>query len=192
MSLFQKRKTILDERRKRLSRELADLEKNIDGISRRVRKSGVVAPASWPTAPDGLIGPRPRSVTFLRTALPSRPRAKRAAEQIARLAEQVPPVPPAPAQEPSAAAANAGAAASGDASPHAHAELPAPDEVSRFIKEQGKRLHGERFSDYLSTSFQPARPLTGQRSVQRNKAIAMLIVAVILLAWLICRIAERQ
>ena len=52
--------------------------------------------------------------------------------------------------------------------------VPAPDER-------------ERLADYLSSSFEPVRPLRHERRVQRNKAIVMLVFALLVLLWVLFR-----
>jgi len=50
--------------------------------------------------------------------------------------------------------------------------------------------YDERFADYLASSFQGARPLRQERRIQRNKAIAMIVVVVFLLFWALCRFLQ--
>lgn len=57
--------------------------------------------------------------------------------------------------------------------PHARRN-PAPDER-------------ERLADYLSSSFEPVRPLRHERRLQRNKAIVMLVFALLVLLWVLFR-----
>lgn len=59
-------------------------------------------------------------------------------------------------------------------------ELRQEQEVGT-VKTIGKRIHDDRFADYLASSFQPVRPLRHERRIQRNKAIVMLIVLALLL-----------
>ena len=59
--------------------------------------------------------------------------------------------------------------------------------VDATVQARGMQLRDERFSEYLSSRFQPARPLKRERSVQRNKAIVMLGVLVVVLYWFIVR-----
>jgi hypothetical protein len=49
------------------------------------------------------------------------------------------------------------------------------------------KAYDERFADYLASSFQAARPLRQERAIQRNKAIVMAIVVVILFLWALYR-----
>ena len=44
-----------------------------------------------------------------------------------------------------------------------------------------------RFANYLSTSFQPARPLRHERRIQRNKAIVMAVFVLLVLYLLVSR-----
>ena len=46
----------------------------------------------------------------------------------------------------------------------------------------------ERFADYLASSFQAARPLRQERRIQRNKAIIMLVVVILLSFWILYRV----
>jgi len=55
------------------------------------------------------------------------------------------------------------------------------------VKEMGRRIRDERFSDYLSSSFKPSRPLKHERRVQRNKAVVMLCCVLIVLFWVVYR-----
>jgi len=45
----------------------------------------------------------------------------------------------------------------------------------------------ERLSDYLSGSFRSVQPLRKERSIQRNKAIAMIIIVLLALFWVVYR-----
>jgi hypothetical protein len=50
-------------------------------------------------------------------------------------------------------------------------------------------VQDDRFISYLMTSdFQGRRPLRNERRIQRNKAIIMVLVAVIVLLWLLFRL----
>jgi hypothetical protein len=64
---------------------------------------------------------------------------------------------------------------------------PAPTFVGRdsdeAIKKMGRRIHDERFSQYLSSSFKPTRSLKHEKSVQRNKAIVMSCVVLVIFVW---------
>jgi hypothetical protein len=67
---------------------------------------------------------------------------------------------------------------------------PAPAAVQRAdaaVKARGVRIRDERFLDYLSSSFQPARPLKREKNIQRNKAIVMLGVLLIVVYWFVVR-----
>lgn len=55
------------------------------------------------------------------------------------------------------------------------------------VKKMGRRIHDERFSHYLSSSFKPTRSLKRERSIQRNKAVVMSCVVLIILVWSLFR-----
>ena len=57
-------------------------------------------------------------------------------------------------------------------------------EEERVIRQRGKDIRDERFTDYLSGTFQSAQPLRQERGVQRNRAIVTAIIAVLGLIWL--------
>jgi hypothetical protein len=57
-------------------------------------------------------------------------------------------------------------------------------EEERVIKERGQSIRDERFSDYLSGTFQSVQPLRQERGVQRNRAIVMVVIALLGLIWL--------
>ena len=68
------------------------------------------------------------------------------------------------------------------------ASAPSHDTVSTrheggvgTIKEIGKKIHDKRFSDYLASSFQVVKPLRHERRIQRNKAILMAVLVLLLL-----------
>ena len=48
-------------------------------------------------------------------------------------------------------------------------------------------LHDERFVGYLANSFDSMRPLRHERRIQRNKAVVMAVVVLLLLFWLLYR-----
>ena len=54
-------------------------------------------------------------------------------------------------------------------------------------KAGGSKVLDERFADYLTDSFQSARPLRHQRGIARNRAIVMMIVVLVALFWVISR-----
>ena len=54
-------------------------------------------------------------------------------------------------------------------------------EEVRVVGERGEKIRDRRFADYLSGSFESARPLRHERSVQRNRAIFMLAFVLIVL-----------
>ena len=51
------------------------------------------------------------------------------------------------------------------------------------VKTMGRRIRDERFSQYLSSSFNPTHSLKHERSVQRNKAIVMSCVVIAVFVW---------
>jgi len=53
----------------------------------------------------------------------------------------------------------------------------------KAVKTMGRRIHDERFSQYLSSSFKPTHSLKYDRSVQRNKAIVISCVVIVALVW---------
>lgn len=60
-------------------------------------------------------------------------------------------------------------------------------DIDEKVKVQGERLRDERFADYLSSSFQTVRPLKHERRTQRNKAIVMVGVVLVVLFWFLSR-----
>ncbi len=60
--------------------------------------------------------------------------------------------------------------------------------IDDTIEDKGMQLRDERFTGYLSSSFQPEeRPQTRERHVQRNKAIVMMAVLVLVIYWFVVR-----
>jgi hypothetical protein len=57
----------------------------------------------------------------------------------------------------------------------------------RTIKERAEKVRDERFSDYLASSFEAGGPLRYERRIQRNKAVVLAIIVLIVLAWLLSR-----
>ena len=55
----------------------------------------------------------------------------------------------------------------------------------RVIKERAEKVRDERFSDYLASSFEAGGPLRYERRIQRNKAIVLAAVVLIVLCWLV-------
>lgn len=51
-------------------------------------------------------------------------------------------------------------------------------------------LRDDKFRDYLSSSFDTAKPMRQERRVQRNKAITMLVAALALLFWILYSILK--
>lgn len=68
-----------------------------------------------------------------------------------------------------------------------------PEERSRqealeqAVRERAEHLRDERFADYLATSFYSVGPLRHERHTQRNKAIVLAVLALIVLVWLAVR-----
>lgn len=62
-----------------------------------------------------------------------------------------------------------------------------PEKMEQEVQKIGRKIHDRRFADYLSTSFQPVRPLRHERRIQRNKAILMAVVAALALFWVLYR-----
>ncbi len=58
-----------------------------------------------------------------------------------------------------------------------------PDESLSGSQRAGQR--DEKFRDYLSAGFESTKPLRQERRVQRNKAIVMMVAALLLLFWFI-------
>ena len=72
---------------------------------------------------------------------------------------------------------------------------PPPDEgrmaqEDRVVKERAERVRDERFSDYLASSFEADGPLRYERRVQRNKAVVLAIIVLVVLGWLISHFAR--
>jgi hypothetical protein len=61
------------------------------------------------------------------------------------------------------------------------------DRMKAAVKARGMHIRDERFTEYLSSNFQPAHPMKRERNVQRNKAIVMLGVLVIVIYWFVVR-----
>jgi hypothetical protein len=57
----------------------------------------------------------------------------------------------------------------------------------RTRRKRKVRYGDDRFALYLSGSLQSARPLKHERRIQRNKAILMLLVVLLLLFWVLYR-----
>jgi hypothetical protein len=57
----------------------------------------------------------------------------------------------------------------------------------RVIKERAEKVRDDRFSDYLASSFEAGGPLRYERRIQRNKAVILAIVVVVVLLWLLSR-----
>ena len=57
----------------------------------------------------------------------------------------------------------------------------------RVVKERAEKVRDERFSDYLASSFEAGGPLRYERRIQRNKAVVLAIVVVVVLLWLLSR-----
>ena len=65
---------------------------------------------------------------------------------------------------------------------------PRAAESGGIIKEPMRRPRDERFSDYLSSSLGgPVAPLRHERSQQRNKAMLVIAVLVVVLFWIVHR-----
>ena len=79
-------------------------------------------------------------------------------------------------------------AGAGTGTPERESRSPAPEASDERIRRQSERLRDERFADYLSSSFQSVRPLKHERKTQRNKAIVMLGIVLIMLVWVVSRI----
>ncbi len=91
----------------------------------------------------------------------------------------------APARRPAAPAPSPPTRPAEAAAPPA-ARPPAPKpEPERPAPERALHLRDERFVDYLATNLQAVAPLRQERRVQRNKAILLLIVALVvgIVAW---------
>ena len=67
------------------------------------------------------------------------------------------------------------------------ASSTAGDRMTAGVKTRGTHMRDERFTEYLSSSFQPARPMKREHNVQRNKAIVMLGILVIVVYWFVVR-----
>jgi hypothetical protein len=52
-------------------------------------------------------------------------------------------------------------------------------------RSEPRRVDDKRFADYLSSSFQSVRPLRHERRIQRNKAIVMAVLALLMLYWVL-------
>ena len=48
-----------------------------------------------------------------------------------------------------------------------------------------RAVRDERFADYLASNLAASRPLRHERQVQRNRAVVMLLVVVIVLTWVV-------
>ena len=58
----------------------------------------------------------------------------------------------------------------------------------KVVKERARRLvKDERFVGYLARSVDSLRPLRHERRIQRNRAIMMTVLAVIVLLWVVYR-----
>lgn len=58
-------------------------------------------------------------------------------------------------------------------------------EEDRAIKARARRMRDDRFKDYLASSFEAGSDLRYERTVQRNKAIVVGVVALGVLVWLL-------
>ena len=56
------------------------------------------------------------------------------------------------------------------------------------VRRMPGRQRDERLVDYLADNLDSARPLRHERRIQRNKAIVMVIVVLIVLFWLVYRV----
>jgi hypothetical protein len=97
-------------------------------------------------------------------------------------------VPAPPIKEP---ASDALSAAGGLETSHEYGATVASWEAGRNVSEprplKSLNEHDTRLVEYLSASFETARPLRVERHIQRNKAIAMSVVALIVLFWVLWR-----
>ena len=59
-----------------------------------------------------------------------------------------------------------------------------PAEV-RQVKRIAEQIRDDRFVNYLATNLESTRPLRHERKMKRNKAILMLILAVLALLWVL-------
>lgn len=58
----------------------------------------------------------------------------------------------------------------------------------RTIKERAEKVRDERFSDYLASSFEAGGSLRYERRIQRNKAVLLAIVVIVVLVWVARRL----
>jgi hypothetical protein len=83
------------------------------------------------------------------------------------------------------------AAGGGAETSHEYGATVASWEAGRNVSEprplKSLNEHDDRLVEYLSASFETARPLRVERHIQRNKAIAMSVLALIALFWVLWR-----
>jgi hypothetical protein len=157
--MFQKQ-SALERRKRRIERELTLLDDDIRTLKQCVRR------------PERLGAVR------LKSAPLTAPEDAAASDEPARTPRaEHPPTPP------QRAAAN----------PPAGAEAPAarpPLRPRRAPLEDGdwQRFRNERLTEYLADSVQTIQPLRYERDVQRNKAIVMLVVVLLVLFWVVYRL----
>lgn len=73
---------------------------------------------------------------------------------------------------------------------HASSSVPerAPRQAAESSPLSAQRPSDERFKNYLASSFQTAHALKHERRLQRNKAIAMLVIVAIILFWVLWQV----
>jgi len=165
--LFKKR-PVLDERLKRIEKELSLVDSDIQALSKTVTKAD---------GPTGFV--RLRSATRQRDSdaapgrerkgsLPSPEAGTSDMESDGSAAETV-------GDGPSPGARELGEAP--------NSEIQA--ETRRRESARQSSIRDERFSDYLASSFQQVGPLRHERRIQRNKAILMVVLVLLVLFWVL-------
>jgi hypothetical protein len=162
--MFRK-KTVLDDRIRRVEEELAQLNRDIRAVSKGKRPAALPVPARRGATPP--------------PAKPASPKAAPTALQ--------------PVDRDSGLPAWPGA---GSGQQGLFSEKPAQGSWMRPFGVQSEAgratqkaspTNDHRFKNYLASSFSPTQPLRRERRIQRNKAIAMVIVAVVVFFWVVSR-----
>ena len=148
-----------------LSRRLKDIEREITALDRDVKSLAKVAKKT---------GSEP---------VPARPAAAPAPASAPQAPEPPMPAPPPPNLRHSDELFPARTAASHMPS---RGPLPPDDDAAAPDRERGRVGGDRRFASYfVSGNMDSIRPLRQERSVQRNKAIAMLVFVVLVLLWVL-------
>ena len=72
--------------------------------------------------------------------------------------------------------------------PHRKLDEERLAQEDQAIKQRAKNMRDERFTDYLASSFEAGSDLRYERKVQRNKAILLAVVVLVVLIWVVRRL----